>query len=143
MRYIISPTNDDIFHSRGPWKKHKYIKKVGNKYIYDTKKTAGKLGKLGKDYIDTRKMINEEVADNHRETDIAYDQGWYGTGRQAEASRKESHKRIDRTGNIMVGWLNRHTSKKASKIINNSKAVKKGKSLISKLIEHLKTKIKK
>lgn len=31
--YILS-------HSRGPWKKHKYIKKVGGKYYYKTKQSG-------------------------------------------------------------------------------------------------------
>jgi hypothetical protein len=31
--------SSELAHSKGPWKKHKYLRKVGNKYIYDS--TAG------------------------------------------------------------------------------------------------------
>lgn len=34
MYYAIQPTNRDIEHSRGPWKKHKYLKKIGKRYVY-------------------------------------------------------------------------------------------------------------
>ncbi len=34
MKYTIAPTNDYIAHSTGPWKKHKYIKKIGKRYVY-------------------------------------------------------------------------------------------------------------
>lgn len=40
MNYIITPTNDDLIHSRGPWKKHKYLKKIGKKYVYAKDKAS-------------------------------------------------------------------------------------------------------
>lgn len=40
MQYVIMPTNDDIAHSRGPWKKHKYSKKIGKRYVYAKNKMS-------------------------------------------------------------------------------------------------------
>ena len=38
MKYILAPTKDYIAHSAkgSTWKDHKYIRKEGDKYIYDT-----------------------------------------------------------------------------------------------------------
>lgn len=43
MQYIIAPTEEHLEHSaKGTiWKNHKYIKKVGSRYVYPTKKAIG------------------------------------------------------------------------------------------------------
>jgi hypothetical protein len=32
---------DELRHSSGPWKKHKYLQKIGNRYIYNLKEKIG------------------------------------------------------------------------------------------------------
>ena len=34
-------SEDYLEHSSGPWKKHKYIKKIGDRYVYARDKIAG------------------------------------------------------------------------------------------------------
>lgn len=43
MQYIIAPTGEYLEHSaKGTtWKKHKYIKKIGSRYVYPAKKAVG------------------------------------------------------------------------------------------------------
>ena len=51
-----------LAHSKGPWKKHKYIKKVGNKYYY--KSGTGLISDNTKDaYWDTRNRVENELRD--------------------------------------------------------------------------------
>ena len=36
-----------LIHSRGPWKNHKYLKKIGNKYIYKISGSARNVDRTG------------------------------------------------------------------------------------------------
>lgn len=39
-RYRITvPGDDELYHSRGPWKNHKYLQKIGKRYIYGKQST--------------------------------------------------------------------------------------------------------
>lgn len=50
--------NDEIYHSKGPWKKHKYIQKIGNTYFYnkrDRTKKHNYVKKIGNTYFYNRR----------------------------------------------------------------------------------------
>ena len=64
--------SDDLYHSSGPWKEHKYTKKVGNRYYYANKTSNGKayddLNEVEKLTIDMRDLSEkakqlDEIAD--------------------------------------------------------------------------------
>ena len=60
----------ELYHSSGPWKKHKYVKKVGDRYYYpeDTKgsKTSFDLNLFGK----SQSEISEEAAEDFRDSQL-------------------------------------------------------------------------
>lgn len=174
MEYVIAPTNNDLMHSRGPWKKHKYLSKVGDKYVYGKNTTAGKMYRLGKDYSSKRKDIKSKVHSDYTRKYITKSAGrvigqmligdiasgavggktWGGilagsaardvAGRNNNSAfekySKQSAIYAKNKYNKRMNKLNMKTKVKASKIINNSAAVKKGKSLISKLAKLFKKK---
>lgn len=148
MYYVIAPTNNDLMHSRGPWKKHKYLSKVGDKYVYGKGTTIGKLNKLNSSYDKEYKRINKMTASDHKFVD-----SWYGkpiknpknkyvaeVARETEAARRQDHNIVDNNDKYYKSKLKEKTREKASKIIGNSAAVKKGKGLISKLAKLFKKK---
>lgn len=55
--------NNSLAHSKGPWKKHKYIKKVGNRYYY---KNSGD-GSGSRGGSDLSSMSDKELYNYHKE----------------------------------------------------------------------------
>ena len=152
MYYVIAPTDSDMLHSRGPWKKHKYIGKKGNKYIYSKDSTIGQLSDLHSSYSKKRGRIEKTRNRQNRFADSLYNlrkpkkgqrYGMHGFGmtkEQAAAYRDVSKSYNNDYADLRTERLNKKTREKASKIIGNSAAVKKGKGLISKLAKLFKKK---
>lgn len=139
MKYVIAPANDDLMHSRGPWKKHKYTSKIGNKYIYGKNTTIGRLKKLNKKYKMDKEVIerNKEDVRTHSIANAQrMDDKWgmhLSKKRQTAKHIKweaKANEKAERYADKQYDKLNKKTRKKAINIVKNSKL---GKKIISKL----------
>lgn len=80
----MEPWREELYHSSGPWKKHKYLKKIGNTYIYAKKsRELEKNAKnLAQEY-DKEKAIADEAGKQFRRnpfadnSDVVYDKWRY------------------------------------------------------------------
>ena len=70
---------EELYHSSGPWKKHKYIKKENGKYIYPQNKFVGRKKKIveggtgahiREEWMDMS-QINDEWMDKYADSDWA------------------------------------------------------------------------
>lgn len=58
--------NDELYHSRGAWKNHKYLKKIGNRYIYAKDQIAGAVRNAGPTVQQMRAQASKQVANAKR-----------------------------------------------------------------------------
>jgi len=86
----------ELEHSSGPWKKHKYLKKIGDKYIYAKNKVAGAIDEA-KDFV--RTLDVEPVARDFNESQA---NGYLeGAKKENEAAKSlETNPYFDRDGKV-------------------------------------------
>lgn len=79
----------ELSHSTGNWKTHKYLKKIGNKYIYPVKKA-----------LDTRRNLKtaEKELDEARSRQALSTNPNYQRTYAAEQKRNELQRQYNRTG---------------------------------------------
>lgn len=79
-------TGDCISHSTGAWKKHKYIKKIGNRYIYATSGSE---------------KVSKNVSEGDKENIKELSYGYFGKNEVGvdtwNGSHKLNKKNVDRT----------------------------------------------
>lgn len=83
--------NDELYHSRGAWKNHKYLKKIGNRYIYAKDQMAGAVRNAGPTMQQMRAQASKQVANAKR------------AARQAIVSGRQTAKRVRTRVNEATG----------------------------------------
>ena len=137
-----------LAHSKGPWKKHKYIKKVGNKYYY--KSGTGLISDNTKDaYWDTRNRVENELRDAKSKAKAGVTNainkatGTTASQRRAKVrvAKRSASKALNRAGRSATNAINKATgttaSQRRAKVrvakYNVNKAVNSGMAAINKL----------
>ena len=149
MNYRIAPTKDDLTHSWGPWKKHKYISVSDGKYRYPD--TYGKTGKRygytpGNDDMQTvqKKVLKKSIKEDKRHNKISkrinkdynYDMiTVLGDNHKSLLGNKLKQKFRARRETKRHEKNERKIAKYAKKSINsiNNNDVKKGKGILARL----------
>ncbi len=104
--------NDYLAHSKGPWKKHKYIKKVGNKYYYAGSKGYYRALATTNDdsYSDSEKKAARRInARNANEANLK------------RASRKQRVKNVGVSARLNAQKAGKAASEVASKVSGAAK----------------------
>lgn len=126
--YINHPDHDYVAHSSGPWKKHKYIKKVGNDYIYseedqkhlDEKADEVIKGKYkngeerrkaleseGESYEAIQNVVNKRLGNNYRyeikQDDASSDSKDSKDSKDQKKSEEKKEKEIPTSNPSLVG----------------------------------------
>ena len=118
--------NDEIYHSKGPWKKHKYVKKVGNVYYYN---------KQSRGPYTPDKWYNERRSEEGK-YDTRIDRDSYS---EMNVNDLFSFDVYDETSsyNHGVHYVNNHNTHYIGRIEQTYRA---GKSIVDKILKRLKKK---
>ena len=101
----------ELRHSSGPWKKHKYLQKIGNKYIYPIKKAF----QVRRNLQDAKQKLNNERISEALATNYNHQRMTAAQTRRDELQRQYDRTWQGRAANGFRGVARRMRSMGAKK----------------------------
>ncbi len=93
----------ELRHSSGPWKKHKYLQKIGNKYIYPIKKAF----QVRRNLQDAKQKLNNERISEALATNYNHQRMTAAQQRRDELQRQYNRTWLGRAENGFRGVARR------------------------------------